>query len=266
MITPETLWKDVAALREKAPLVHNITNLVVMNVTANALLALGASPIMAHEPAEFDDLLGIASALVLNIGTLDAPWIASMEKAATLARERHLPLVIDPVGAGASRLRTETALALIRAGEPAIVRANPSELLALAGASGATKGVDSSHRPEEAREAARGLAQAFGCVVVASGETDFVTDGSRDWHIGGGSALMPRITGMGCTSTALVAAFAAVAAPLEAAIAGMAVMKVAAEMAAAKAAGPGTLQAHFLDALYQLSAEDFSCRLKLVRE
>ena len=259
-----TIWKNLGAVREKAPLVHNITNFVVMNVTANALLALGASPIMAHATGELDELLGIVSALVLNIGTLDACWIESMGKAAAAAGKRGVPIVLDPVGAGASRLRTETALALMRIQRPAILRANPSEILALAGAAGATKGVDSTHQSAEAEEAARSLAKALGCVVVASGATDFLTDGTSEVRISGGTPLMPRITGMGCTSSALVGAFAAVAAPpLDAAVAGMAVMKVAAEMAAEKASGPGTLQVHFLDALHNLSHDDLVRRLQI---
>ena len=264
MTKSETIWREVLAVREKVPLVHNITNFVVMNVTANALLALGASPIMAHATGELDELMGIASALVLNIGTLDAAWIESMGKAAAAAGKRGVPIVLDPVGAGASRLRTETALALIEIQRPAILRANPSEILALAGASGATKGVDSSHRPEDAEEAARSLASSWGCVVVASGATDFVTDGKATVRISGGTPLMTHITGMGCTSTALVGAFAAVSAsPLSAATAGMAVMKVAAEVAAEKASGPGTLQVHFLDALHNLSQGDLLRRLKI---
>lgn len=264
MINAETIWRDVVAVREKAPLVHNITNFVVMNVTANALLALGASPIMAHAISELDELLGIASALVLNIGTLDSAWIESMGAAAIAAGKRGIPIVLDPVGAGASRLRTETALRLIAMQRPAILRGNPSELLALAGAAGSTKGVDSAHGTADAEEAARSLANALGCVVVASGAVDFLTDGKTDLHLSGGTALMPRITGMGCTSTALIGAFAAVAdSPLRAAVAGMAVMKVAAEMGAENASGPGTLQVHFLDALHHLSQDDFSRRLKL---
>jgi len=267
MINSDTIWRDLSAVREKAPLVHNITNFVVMNVTANALLALGASPIMAHATGELDELLGIVSALVLNIGTLDSCWIESMGTAAAAAGKRGVPIVLDPVGAGASRLRTETSLGLIQIQRPAILRANPSEILALAGASGATKGVDSAHRPEEAGEAARRLAKQWGCVVVASGATDFLTDGTTDVRISGGTAMMPRITGMGCTSTALVGAFAAVSAsPLQAAAAGMAVMKVAAEMAAEKASGPGTLQVHFLDALHNLTQDDFVRRLGAVKD
>lgn len=262
-ITPDTLWSHVEALRAKAPLVHSITNLVVMNLNANALLALGASPIMAHEPEELPDLLGIVSALVLNIGTLDKAWIASMETAAAEALRRRVPLVLDPVGAGASRLRTQTALDLIRKGHPSILRANASELMALAGAAGTPKGVDSSATTDEARDAARSLACQFSCVTVASGATDLITDGREEIRLDGGSPLMPRITGMGCTATAIVGAFAAVCAPLEAAVAGMAVMKVAAELSAEKATGPGSQQVAFLDALYNLDAASFKDRVKL---
>lgn len=266
MIHSQTIWQDLSAVREKAPLVHNITNFVVMNVTANALLALGASPIMAHEPDELEELIRIASALVLNIGTLDAAWIGSMKTAALLAGRRGVPVILDPVGAGASRLRTQTALQLIQLQRPAIVRGNASEIMALAGASSATKGVDSAARPEDAEDAARCLARATGAVVVASGAVDFLTDGKTAFHISGGSPLIPRITGMGCTSTALLGAFAAVAAsPLAAAVDGMAVMKVAAELAAEKAQGPGTLQVHFLDALCNLTADDLAARVKIAQ-
>lgn len=266
MTNSQTIWQDLSAVRAKAPLVHNITNFVVMNVTANALLALGASPIMAHEPAELEDLIGIASALVLNIGTLDAAWIGSMKTAATLAARRNIPVILDPVGAGASRLRTQTALDLIRIHRPAIIRGNASEIMALAGASGATKGVDSAHGTEDAEDAARCLAHSTGSVVVASGAVDFLTDGKTAWHISGGNPLIPRITGMGCTSSALLGAFAAVAAsPLAAAEDGMAIMKVAAELAAVKAQGPGTLQVHFLDALCNLTESDLVARVKLAQ-
>lgn len=263
-ISPESLGADLAALRAKGPLVHNITNLVVMNVTANALLALGASPIMAHAPQELEELLGFASALVLNIGTLDHAWIASMEEAAAIAGKRAVPIVLDPVGAGASRLRTATALRLLQYGHPAILRGNASEILALAGAAGVTKGVDSTKTSAEAETSARTLARSAGCTVAVSGEHDFVTDGSAAWRLSGGSPLMPRITGMGCTATALVAAFAGISAsPFQAAVAGMAVMKVAAEIAAESADGPATQQLHFLDALYRLTPEELVRRVRL---
>ncbi len=138
------------AVREKAPLVHNITNYVVMQVSANVLLAAGASPLMAHAPEELDDLLAVASALVLNIGTPDQAWLDSMFLAGECAARRGVPVVLDPVGAGASRLRTDAALNLLRAARPAVLRGNGSEILALAAAEGlssleaATRGVDST--------------------------------------------------------------------------------------------------------------------------
>lgn len=257
-----TVWSLLAELRRRRPLVHNLTNFVVMNSTANALLCLGASPIMAHAEEELEELLGLAGSLVLNIGTLSPPWIAAMRLAARLAAERGLPLALDPVGAGASRLRTATSLALANVGRPAVIRGNASEILALAGAGAATKGVDSAHGSEAAEAAARELARAYGCVVVASGAADFVTDGERGLRISGGSALAPLVTGMGCAATAVVGAFLAVAdSPLDAALAGMGVMKVAAELAAENCAGPGSFEPAFRDALHNLAAADLDDRL-----
>lgn len=258
----ELVWSLLATLRQRRPLVHNITNFVVMNSTANALLSLGASPIMAHAEEEMEELLGLAGALVLNIGTLSPTWIASMRLAARLAAERGLPMVLDPVGAGASKLRTATSLALANVGKPAVIRGNASEIMALAGATAATKGVDSTQGSEAAEEAARTLARTYGCVAVASGAVDFLTDGERDVRLSGGSPLAPQVTGMGCAATAIVGAFLAVAeTPLDAALAGMGVMKVAAEIAAADAAGPGTFEPLFRDALHNLSASDLEDRL-----
>lgn len=262
MSHPALVWSLLAALRQRRPLVHNLTNFVVMNSTANALLCLGASPIMAHAEEELEELLGLAGSLVLNIGTLSPPWIASMRMAARLAAERGLPVALDPVGAGASKLRTATSLALANVGRPAVIRGNASEILALAGAASATKGVDSAHGSEAAEEAARGLARTYGCVAVASGAVDFLTDGERDLRVSGGSHLAPLVTGMGCAATAVVGAFLAVAdSPLDAALAGMGVMKVAAEIAADGAGGPGSFEPAFRDALHRLAASDLDDRL-----
>ena len=257
----DTAWADAALVRQQSPLVHNITNFVVMNTTANALLAAGASPIMAHAPEELEELLGIASALVLNIGTLSAPWIESMRLAGRLARERGLPVVLDPVGAGASTLRTDTALMLldqaVTDGGLAVVRGNASEIMALAGEAGQTKGVDSAHTTDMAGGPAARLAAERGCVVVASGAVDVVTDGETVIRITGGHHLMPRVTGMGCTATAMVGAFCGVNPdPLAAATHAMAAMSAAGAKAAATAKGPGSMQPAFLDALYTLSRRD----------
>jgi hydroxyethylthiazole kinase len=263
MIRTADLATDLARVRENAPLVHNITNYVAMNVTANALLALGASPVMAHATEEIEEITAIASALVLNIGTLDASWIASMEKAGAAARSLAKPVVLDPVGAGASRLRTHTAARLLAEARPVIVRGNASEILVLAGAAVSTKGVDSTASSDSSLEAAARLAREAECVVVVSGPNDYVTDGTRTLRLGGGHPLMPRITGMGCQATSLIGALAAVnPAPFEAAAHAMACMAVAGEMAAERAQGPGTFQAHFLDALHNLSEDDLAQRLE----
>lgn len=263
MSPSENLSADLTALRQQQPLVHNITNFVVMNLTANALLALGASPIMAHAEEELEDLLGLASALVLNIGTLSGNWIHSMHRAAEHAAARGLPIVLDPVGAGASRLRTDTALALLRTATPAVIRANASEILALAGFGEGARGVDSVHAAAEAAEAARHLARTYGCAVAVSGERDFVTDGTAEQTLAGGHPLMPRITGMGCVATALVGAFAAVApTPFRAALAGMTAMKVVGEEAGARADGPGSFVPHFLDRLHGLTPEKLAANAR----
>jgi hydroxyethylthiazole kinase len=255
---------DLLVVRQRAPLVHNITNFVVMQQTANALLAIGASPIMAHAEAELDELLELAGALVLNIGTLDPAWIGAMERASAAARRRALPIVLDPVGAGASRLRTGTALRLLGSGGIAILRANASEILALAGTAGATKGVDSTHPSEAAREAARGLALRYGCAVAVSGAVDHCVDATREVRVHNGVPLMARITGMGCTASALCGAFCAVQPDvLRAAVDAMATMGVAGEMAFAASHGPGTMAASFLDALHRLDFAELDRRLRI---
>jgi hydroxyethylthiazole kinase len=256
--------EDLLVVRQRAPLVHNITNFVVMQQTANALLAIGASPIMAHAEAELDELLELAGALVLNIGTLDPAWIGAMERASAAARRRALPIVLDPVGAGASRLRTGTALRLLGSGGIAILRANASEILALAGTAGATKGVDSTHPSEAAREAARGLALRYGCAVAVSGAVDHCVDATREVRVHNGVPLMARITGMGCTASALCGAFCAVQPDvLRAAVDAMATMGVAGEMAFAASHGPGTMAASFLDALHRLDFAELDRRLRI---
>ena len=259
------IWNIVCEIRAKSPLVHNITNFVVMNNTANGLLALGASPIMAHAEGELEELLGLASALVLNIGTLSEAWGAAMLRAASYAARAGLPVVVDPVGAGASTLRTSLALELIRlAGKRLIVRGNASEILALAGEAGHTHGVDSASPADAALPAAEQLAARRGCVVVVSGECDMVTDGKATWLVHGGHAMMQKVTGLGCTASALVAACAGVTDSLPAAgVAGMAIMGAAGRIAAAKSAGPGSLQVNFLDALYNLSESNLAEQIRL---
>jgi hydroxyethylthiazole kinase len=262
--TARAIWTDIERIRAEAPLVHNITNYVVMNTTANALLAIGASPVMAHAIEEVEEMVAIAGALVLNIGTLSADWIEAMAKAGRKARAKGVPIVLDPVGAGATRFRTETAQMLLREAPPAIIRGNASEIRALFYAEEGTKGVDSTHTSEEAFEAARILAEHCHCVVSVSGATDVIVSNQGIIRVLNGHPMMRRVTGLGCTASALTGAFAAVnPSPFEAAAHAMALMGIAGEMAAERSRGPAGLQMHFLDALYLIQEADIQCRLRL---
>jgi len=253
MITPSGIWKDIDSIRQNSPLVHNITNYVVMNNTANALLALGASPVMAHAQNEVVDMVNIAGALVINIGTLSDPWIRAMSMAMARAKERNIPIILDPVGVGATQYRTQTARELIHSASPSIIRGNGSEIMGLC-ETVATKGVDSTSASEMAIDSARALNRKFGSVVCITGETDYIVSKDTMSCVKNGDPMMPRVTGLGCTASALCGAFAAVNPDLHLAAAhAMAVMGIAGEMAAKTAKGPASLQLNFIDTLYQLS-------------
>lgn len=257
------IWLAIQSIRAKAPLVLNITNYVVMNSTANALLALGASPIMAHALDEMEEMTGIVGALVINIGTLSPPWIDSMLMAGRAARRKNIPIVLDPVGSGATQFRTATALKLIEEIGPTIVRGNASEIRSLVRSDTVTKGVDSQHTSDEVAQDARALSRDTGCVVVVSGAVDLIVAGDKVARVSNGHSMMTRVTGLGCTASALTGAFAAVShSPFEAAVGAMAVMGIAGEMAVEESRGPGSLQMNFLDALYRLQASDIATRLK----
>ncbi len=257
------VWDDVQRIQAQAPLVLNITNYVVMNTTANALLAIGASPVMAHAIEEAEDMARIAQALVINIGTLSGPWVESMFTAGRVARKRGIGIVLDPVGCGATAYRTRTAQELMREIRPSVVRGNASEIKALLHSGGNTKGVDSRDDPDAVITDARELARTAGCVVSVSGAVDLVTDGERVARVANGHALMPRVTGMGCTASAITGAFLAVNGDAQAAAThAMAAMGIAGEIAGDTAAGPGSFQVNFLDALYRLDEAQINTRLK----
>ena len=252
----EHLKRDLALVRAKSPLVHNITNYVAMNFSANALLAIGASPVMAHAVEEMDDMVAIASALVINIGTLDAEWVRGMLAAGRAAHRLGKPIVLDPVGAGATPYRTQVAWEIIRECRPTIIRGNASEIMALVNADIKSKGVDSSQSSDDAVELAKQLAKAIGAVVVISGATDYITDGARVATITNGSPLMTQVTAMGCTASSIVGAFAGINPdPFEASLHGMAVMGICGERAVAKKAAPGSLMTNFVDELSTITPE-----------
>jgi hydroxyethylthiazole kinase len=235
-----------------------------MNTTANTLLAIGASPVMAHALEEIDEMVDIASALVINIGTLSRDWIRAMFKAAEKANTRSIPIILDPVGAGATSFRTETAREFIKAFRPSVIRGNASEIMSVFENRGKTKGVDSVEASHDAVSAGKCINKDHGSVVCISGETDYIIDAGQIIKIRNGHAMMTKVTGMGCAATALCGAFAAVNKNrVQAAAHAMAVMGIAGEMAAKGASGPGTLQVRFFDALFNLSLEDIGQRLKI---
>jgi hydroxyethylthiazole kinase len=238
-----------AALRTSSPLVHCLTNTVVQTITANALLAVGAAPAMVDEPAEAGEFAAVASAVLVNVGTVHQRTAEAMRIAARSAGQAGTPWVLDPVAVGGLSFRTELAAELVGLA-PAVVRGNASEVLALAGAGKGGRGVESVNGPEDALEAAGELARRTGAVVAVSGPVDVLTDGSRVVRVGGGSVLLTRTTGAGCALGGLVAAYvAATGDALTGAVAAHAHVALAAEAAAATAAGPGTFAALWLDAL-----------------
>jgi len=257
MLDFHSFWRDLNLIRTTKPLVLNVTNYVVANTTANALLAIGASPIMSFAKEEVAELVGLSDALVINVGTLNSQDISVMSTAWLAANKKGIPVILDPVGAGASRLRVETPLSLLSRYRSTIIRGNASEIMTLAGEAGEAKGVDSTRSTDLAVIGAKALAQVHNCVVCASGEADVATDGSNVYRVNGGHDMMPYVTGLGCTASALCAAFAAVNKdPLMASVHGMAAMSMAGKIAGDKADGPGTLQLHFYDALYSLEQAD----------
>ena len=269
-LTSSDLWADVLAVRARCPLVYNITNGVVINFNANVLLAVGASPVMAHAHEEVVDMAGIAQSLVINIGTLDPYWIKSMQMALLAASARGIPTVLDPVGAGATRYRNESIELLLNTANPCVIRGNASEIMSVAGSSVQTRGVDSGAQANDALQLALLLARRTGGVVCVSGEIDHVLD-AHGIHatLSNGHEWMTRITGMGCSATALIGAFCAVQPDIwRATVSAMAYLGVAGEVAAqavmARGLGVGSLQVAVLDQVQLLDQGTFEGRLKLM--
>jgi hydroxyethylthiazole kinase len=242
---------DLREIRERKPLIHQITNYVVMNETANATLALGALPVMAHAREEVEEMVGLAGALVLNIGTLSEHWIESMLLAGTAASTRGIPIVLDPVGAGATRYRTETAKRLLTELEVTVLRGNAGEVATLVGVEAEVRGVESIGGAGEPAELAREAARSLGLVASVTGPVDHVSDGKRVVAVSNGHELLAAVSGTGCMSTAITGCFLAVrsGSALEAAAEALVAFGVAGEVAAGGADGPGTFHARLYDAL-----------------
>lgn len=251
--------RALAALRRKRPLVHNITNMVAMDISANLLLALGASPAMIMAPEEVEDFALLADALVANIGTLSTSSLTAMRRAATVMAQEGKPWVFDPVGCGAAAFRLAAAQGLLGLA-PTVVRGNPGEIASLAGVMDRTsRGVDTLVTSGAGVAHAVALSEATGGVVVITGETDFAVHGSVTIRVEGGCALMPLVTGVGCALSAATAAFLAVEPdPLLASVSALATFAVAGRRAGREAAGPGSFRVAFLDALHSLTPDELA--------
>ena len=260
----EKAAQNLAAIRAQKPLIHNITNYVVMNYTANALLAMGASPVMAHAQNEVEDMVAFAGALVLNIGTLTDDWIDSMIKAGKKATEQQTPIILDPVGSGATPLRTDSAKKIIAETRVSVIRGNASEILSLRHAESKTKGVDSIHSVAEAAKTATVLAQELDTTLAITGPVDLITDGDRVLRVKNGHPLMSYVTGTGCTATVAIGAFLAVDDdPLIATATALAYFGLAGEVAGQNASAPGSFMIQMLDALYTITPEALEAGCKI---
>lgn len=253
-----------ARIRAERPLIHQITNLVVMNDAANVTLHLGALPVMAHAVEDVAEIGDRADALVLNLGTLTPARVEAMLAAAHTANQRNTPIILDPVGAGATRLRTETALRLLRDFDVAIVRGNAAEIGALTGAGGEVKGVESVSAPANIVAVARQAAHDWGTVVAITGKRDIIASDTGTLEVDNGHEWLTTLTGTGCMATTVVAAFATVDDdPLLAAAGGLAAYGLAAELAAPHADGPTSFKVAFFDQLYNLTAEQVRAGVRI---
>lgn len=268
-LTAQDIWNDVLAVRKTSPLVHSITNLVVMSYNANVLLALGAAPVMAHAREEVEEMASIADALVLNIGTLQPEWIDAMKMAAKKAALSGKPIILDPVGARATSYRNKTIEELLATARPSVIRGNASEIMNVAGLSASTKGVESRDSSEMAIDAAQSLARKVEGIVCVSGAADIITDRyGKIATLENGHPWMTRITGTGCSATAMIGAFAAVQPDYwRATVSAMAYLGVVGEVAAEEVMkqnqGVGSLQIKILDTLQLLVEKEFQIRVKM---
>jgi hydroxyethylthiazole kinase len=252
-------------LRDRRPLVHQITNYVVMNETANATLALGALPVMAHAREEVEEMVALAGALVLNIGTLSPPWVEAMLLAGKAANAREVPVVLDPVGAGATQYRTDTARRILDEVKVTVLRGNQGEVATLVGVEAEVRGVESMSVDGEAADLARAAGRSLSLVASVTGPVDHVSNGDQVLAVANGHRLLAAVTGTGCMSSAITGCFLAVKpdSPLEAAAEALAAFGVAAEDAAVEAKGPGSFHVALYDAIAGLEPETLDDRARI---
>lgn len=259
----------LALIRERRPLVHQITNFVVMNDTANITLHVGASPVMAHAKEEVADMVSLAGALVLNPGTLEPDWVEAMIIAGRRAGELGVPIILDPVGAGATPYRTETNLKFLEELDISVVRGNSGEIGALSGAGGEVVGVDSITGVDDPIAVTRSTAQKWGTVVAITGKRDYISNGKTTVAVDNGHQCLTTLTGTGCMATTMIGAFSAVEEEhLVAAAGALACYGLAAEAAAENTAGPGSFKTGLFDSLYNLTPEELErgARFEILEE
>lgn len=248
--------ENLTLVRNTKPLIHNITNFVVMNFTANALLAMGASPVMAHAPDEVAEMTAISGALVLNIGTLTREWVESMIKAGKAANQKGIPVIFDPVGSGATDFRTRCAKEIIQDVSLRAIRGNASEILSLGLSPSATRGVDTVDAVKDAAETAQILAEELKITLAITGPVDLITDGKRTIKVHNGHPMMGCVTGAGCAATAVIGAFCAVDDdPVSAAATALAFFGLAGEIAGQATDAPGSFMIELINALYRITPE-----------
>ncbi len=254
-------WGELAAgnwqeIREKRPLIHNITNLVVTNISANVLLGIGALPVMSHALEEVEEMVGISKALLLNIGTLTTELVQSMVAAGKKANELKLPVVLDPVGVGATTMRTEAVRRILQEISVAVLKGNTSEIAIIGGYEAEIKGVEAVDGELEQADIAKEVASRFETVVAVTGPQDFVSNGREVAVVKNGHPLMGAITGTGCMSAAVAAAFSAVNENyFQAAVCALGAFGLSGERAAAESKGPGSFQVALLDSLYNMDPQ-----------
>jgi hydroxyethylthiazole kinase len=261
-VSPGTTLRQ---LRKRKPLVHQITNYVVMNETANATLALGALPVMAHAREEVEEMVALAGALVLNIGTLSPHWVEAMVAAGKAANASGIPVVLDPVGVGATRYRTDTAKRILSEVDVTVLRGNQGEVATLVGVVAEVRGVESIGAADDAADLAWTAARELGLVASVTGVVDHASDGEHVLAVANGHELLASVTGTGCMSSAITGCFLAVKrdAPLEAAAEALAAFGVAGEDAARDAKGPGTFHVNLYDALAALDPATLDGRARI---
>lgn len=264
--TAATILKKV---RETRPLIHHLTNYVTINDCANITLAAGASPVMANDPAEVEDMVSHAAALVINIGTLDANKVNSMIAAGKKANSLGIPVIFDPVGVGATRLRTQTAARILAEVHCSVIRGNLSEMNVLGGLQAAGRGVDSIANEAGAETAALTLADKIGCVIAITGKTDLIASGNSLYRLGNGHPLLAGVTGTGCMATSLIACFCGTSADYPAAaVGGITVMGIAGELAQESlnpGEGLGTFRIRLFDAVSNMTPDCILRRGKLLK-